>query len=195
MPVAKKPAAAAAATSQTPLKRKPADAGLDVPKPRRSKQAQQPAAAPQPMPSTPVPAASGAKPKPKPKKGKQPEDASLDQQIELFLKEAEEVKTTDADQIAHLPWSKHFSPSQMSALWGRLHSKMQGQASGDTKDGWNVLGGLPSGQGKQLKKRVVLWLSLRYPQDWHSRTATFLQKVSTTHICMQEPCPTSNLLP
>ena len=80
------------------------------------------------------------------------------------------------EKVAELPWSTYFQPGEMSALWARLANKMSAADPG-CKAAWGALNKLPMREGKQGKKRTVLWLALKYPGDWATRSTTFIQKV------------------
>ena len=114
--------------------------------------------------------------------------AALDQHILQFVEKAKEVGGDSADPAA-LPWKDYFSPSQMSALWNRLSSKIT--ASGDTtlKGGWANLGQQGQRQGKTTQKRTVLWLKLAYPADWQSRTASYIQTISKSETSAVQEMP------
>ena len=121
--------------------------------------------------------------------GKVAATLSLDDKIKAFF-EDEEVKNIgdDTDSIATLPWGQYFNGGDMSALWSRLQGKMQA-ADPDTKKNWGSLGALPMREGKQAKKRTVLWLALKYPRDWASRSTSYMQRLLRTETTAAKEIP------
>ena len=115
----------------------------------------------------------------------------LDNKIESFLKEAAAVQASSSGDVdlLKLPWKKYFTPNQMSALWNRLHNKIQTTGSVEAKNAWGQINTISAREGKGLKKRSVLWLSLKYPDDWANRTVHYVQTVvkSETNTVQETP--------
>lgn len=116
------------------------------------------------------------------KKSAKADQKDLDTKIEQFLKEASAMQASSSGDVdlQKLPWKKYFDASQMSALWNRLHNKIQTQGSVEAKNAWGQINTLSSREGKGMKKRNVLWLSLKYPDDWANRTVRYVQTVVRT---------------
>ena len=160
-----------------------------MPKKVKKTMLKRPAAAGSPAPTTPKKDVGAPAPPPPAPKGGVEAKKKLDEKIKAFLAEAQAQGLGDsADQVAAMPWQKHFTNAEMSALWARLATKMNA-ADPDTRGAWGALNGLPMREGKSGKKRTVLWLALKYPGDWASRSTTFLQRVLRSEATTAKEAP------
>jgi len=132
----------------------------------------------------PPPAAMAPKKAVKGKIAKRPAAAkdalSLDSRIQLFLDESKTEMEKPGANIDKLPWKKYFDGNQMSALWNRLTSKISADGNDSLKEGWSKVCGTGMRQGKTTAKRNILFLRLKYPDDWQSRAVQFVQKLTKT---------------